>query len=779
MFPYPSGNIHMGHVRNYVIGDICARYHKLKGDEVIHPMGWDAFGLPAENAAIQFKTHPKDWTLTNIKNMKDQLLKLSLDLDWDKELATCNEDYYRYQQELFVDLYNAGLAYKKDAIVNWDPVDQTVLANEQVIDGKGWRTGAIVEKKKLSQWFFKITDYAEELLNDLDKLTLWPEKVKTMQRNWIGKSTGAEIKFKLTAKDKYLNIFTTRPDTIYGATFIAVSINHQIVSEILDNDSIVKIRKSFEDADGDKEKIGVNLNMGCKHPILDKEIPVYVANFVLDNYGEGAIFGCPAHDERDYEFAKKYNLPIIKVIDCLDTELPYAGDGKVINSPILEGLRKEEAIDKIIKYFSESGIGHQKINYKIRDWGVSRQRYWGCPIPVIYYEDGSYRVLEKSELPVYLPYDINLEDKGNALLNKKSWREVICPKTNKKAYRETDTLDTFVDSSWYYIRFLNSKLNKPFDPLQADEFLPVDKYIGGIEHAILHLLYSRFFMKALRDIYSLKIDEPFKQLFTQGMITHKTFKTLDNEWVMPKDVVTKDGKLLKNKTGEKVQEGPSEKMSKSKKNVVEPDEILENYGIDATRVFMISDSPPDRELEWTDEGIQSSKNLVNRIRRYFSNKKGSVNLEIEKEVEKFIDNVEKNILNFSLNKCVANIYTLFNYLEKKNVYLNNNQLSKKILICLFPIVPELSKSLNETLFQSNNFEKWPIVDKDLLIENKIKLPVQIHGKLITTIDTTKGYSEKEILKSIYQLDKIKNKMQNKKVTKVINVQDKIINIIIN
>ena len=779
MFPYPSGNIHMGHVRNYVIGDICARYHKLKGDEVIHPMGWDAFGLPAENAAIQFKTHPKDWTLTNIKNMKDQLLKLSLDLDWDKELATCNEDYYRYQQELFVDLYNAGLAYKKDAIVNWDPVDQTVLANEQVIDGKGWRTGAIVEKKKLSQWFFKITDYAEELLNDLDKLALWPEKVKTMQRNWIGKSTGAEIKFKLTAKDKYLNIFTTRPDTIYGATFIAVSINHQIVSEILDNDSIGKIRKSFEDADGDKEKIGVNLNIRCKHPILDKEIPVYVANFVLDNYGEGAIFGCPAHDERDYEFAKKYNLPIIKVIDCLDTELPYAGDGKVINSPILEGLRKEEAIDKIIKYFSESGIGYQKINYKIRDWGVSRQRYWGCPIPVIYYEDGSYRVLEKSELPVYLPYDINLEDKGNALLNKKSWREVICPKTNKKAYRETDTLDTFVDSSWYYIRFLNSKLNKPFDPLQADEFLPVDKYIGGIEHAILHLLYSRFFMKALRDIYSLKIDEPFKQLFTQGMITHKTFKTLDNEWVMPKDVVTKDGKLLKNKTGEKVQEGPSEKMSKSKKNVVEPDEILENYGIDATRVFMISDSPPDRELEWTDEGIQSSKNLVNRIRRYFSNKKGSVNLEIEKEVERFIDNVEKNILNFSLNKCVANIYTLFNYLEKKNVYLNNNQLSKKILICLFPIVPELSKSLNETLFQSNNFEKWPIVDKDLLIENKIKLPVQIHGKLITTIDTTKGYSEEEILKSIYQLDKIKNKMQNKKVTKVINVQDKIINIIIN
>ena len=779
MFPYPSGNIHMGHVRNYVIGDICARYHKLKGDEVIHPMGWDAFGLPAENAAIQFKTHPQDWTLTNIKNMKDQLLELDLDLDWDRELATCNENYYRYQQELFIDLYNAGLAYKKDAVVNWDPVDQTVLANEQVIDGKGWRTGATVEKKNLSQWFFKITHYAEELLSGLDKLTLWPEKVKTMQKNWIGKSLGAEIKFEIAGKDNFLNIFTTRPDTIYGATFIAVSINHQIISEVLDTASIEKIRKDFEEVSDDKDKIGIKLNLRCKHPILDKEIPVYIANFVLDNYGEGAIFGCPAHDERDYEFAKKYNLPIIKVIDCLDTELPYIGDGKLINSPLLDGLNKDKAIEEIIKFFSKTGTGHKKINYKIRDWGVSRQRYWGCPIPVIYYEDGSYRVLDKSELPVLLPYDISLEGKGNALLNKDEWRKIICNKTNKKAYRETDTLDTFVDSSWYYIRFLNNKLDKPFDPSRANELLPVDKYIGGIEHAILHLLYSRFFMKALRDIYNLKIDEPFKQLFTQGMITHKTYKTNADEWVMPKEVVSKNGKLLRSKTGEAIEEGPSEKMSKSKKNVVEPNVILENYGIDATRVFMISDSPPDRELEWTDEGIQSSKNLVNRIERYFSKKDGDVNLEIEKEVEKFVNNIEKNILSFSFNKCVADVYTLFNYLEKKNVYLYNDKLSKKILICLFPIVPKLSKSLNESLFKSDDFERWPEINIDLLIENKIKLPVQIHGKLITTIDTNKGYSEKEILKSIYELDKIKNKMQNKKVTKVINVQDKIINIIIN
>ena len=779
MFPYPSGNIHMGHVRNYVIGDICARYHKLKGDEVIHPMGWDAFGLPAENAAIQFKTHPQDWTLSNIENMKSQLQRLNLDLDWDRELATCNEDYYRYQQELFIDLFNAGLAYKKDAVVNWDPIDQTVLANEQVIDGKGWRTGAIVEKKNLSQWFFKITDYAEELLNDLDKLELWPEKVKTMQKNWIGKSIGAEIKFKISGKDKLLNIFTTRPDTIYGATFIAVSINHQVVRDVLDEDSIKKIRKDFDMTNEDKEKLGINLNLNCEHPILNKEIPIYIANFVLDNYGEGAIFGCPAHDERDYEFAKKYSLPIIKVIDCKDEELPYIGDGRLINSSMLDGLSKAEAINKIIEYFTKSGTGNKKINYKIRDWGVSRQRYWGCPIPVIYYEDGSFRVLDKSELPVLLPYDVNLEGKGNALLNKESWRKIQCPKTNETAFRETDTLDTFVDSSWYYVRFLNNKLNKPFDREQVNKFLPVDKYIGGIEHAILHLLYSRFFMKALRDIYDLNIDEPFKQLFTQGMITHKTYKTSNNEWVMPKEVVSKNGRLLWDKTGETIVEGSCEKMSKSKKNVVEPNEILENYGIDATRVFMISDSPPDRELEWTDEGIQSSKNLVNRIHRYFSKKKGDVSLEIKKEIEKFVHNIENNILNFSLNKCVADIYTLFNYLEKKNVYLYDDKLSKRILICLFPIVPNLSRSLNKNLFKSTGFEKWPKINADLLLENKLKLPIQIHGKLITTFDTTKGYSEKEILKSIYELDKIKNKIQNKKVTKVINVQDKIINIIIN
>ena len=777
MFPYPSGNIHMGHVRNYVIGDICARYHKLKGDEVIHPMGWDAFGLPAENAAIQFNTHPQDWTFSNIQNMKDQLKKLDLDLDWDRELATCKEDYYRYQQELFIDLYNAGLAYKKDALVNWDPEDQTVLANEQVIDGKGWRTGALVEQKVLSQWFFKITNYAEELLNDLDELTLWPDKVKTMQKNWIGKSIGAEIKFQIVGKDDQLNIFTTRPDTIYGATFIAISVNHNLVSKYLKEDEIEEIKKIFSNNIDDKEKQGILLDIKCLHPILEKEMPVYIANFVLDNYGEGAIFGCPAHDERDYEFAVKYSLPILKVIKCEDNELPFTQDGEVINSPLLNGLKKTEAIKKIIEYFEDKNIGKESINYKLRDWGVSRQRYWGCPIPVIYYEDGNYRVLDKSELPVLLPYDVNLNGKGNALLNHDSWRKIICPKTNKVAFRETDTLDTFVDSSWYYIRFLDNKLGKPFDTNKVNEYLPVDKYIGGIEHAILHLLYSRFFMKALRDIYKLNVNEPFKQLFTQGMITHKTYKTQNEEWVMPKDVIFTKGKLIRDKTKELIQEGPSEKMSKSKKNVVEPDEILENYGISATRFFMISDSPPDRELEWTDEGIQSSKNLVRRIEKYFTIDKTSLKEDTEKIIEKFIYNIEKNILNFSLNKCVADIYTLFNYLEKEKVFLYDSEISKKILVCLYPIVPKMCLNISKELFKSVEIGNWPSINTDLLLETNINLPIQIKGKLVTTIKTKKGYIEEDILKSIYEIDKIKNKILDRKVLKVINVQDKIINII--
>ena len=780
MFPYPSGNIHMGHVRNYVIGDICARYHKLKGEEVLHPMGWDAFGLPAENAAIQFGTHPKDWTLSNINNMKAQLKKLDLDLDWDKEIATCNEDYYKHQQELFIDLYHAGLAYKKDALVNWDPVDQTVLANEQVIDGKGWRTGATVEQKKLSQWFFKITHYAEELLSGLDKLELWPDKVKVMQKNWIGKSTGAEIEFKVSEINKNIKIFTTRPDTIYGATFIAISVNHHVVLDLMDQSEVQRIKDQFNEIENEKEKIGVPLNVSCINPITNESIPLYIANFVLDTYGEGAIFGCPAHDERDFEFAKKYQLPIKKVVECDDTQLPYTGDGIIINSPLLNGLNKNQAIAKIIEYLEQNNFGNKSVNYKLRDWGVSRQRYWGCPIPVIYYEDGTYRVLEKDELPVVLPYDVKLEGKGNALLHNDEWRKIICPQTKKVAFRETDTLDTFVDSSWYYIRFLNNQLDHPFTAEDVNKYLPVDKYIGGIEHAILHLLYSRFFMKALRDIYKLEVDEPFKQLFTQGMITHKTYRTNDNEWVMPADVALLNGNLINRNTKEPILEGPSEKMSKSKKNVIEPNEILDNFGIDATRIFMISDSPPDRELEWTDEGIQSSKNLVNRLERYFDHQQTENTEDALKAVEKFVFEIEKNILNFSLNKCVANVYTLLNFLEKNNFYLGENNLSKKILICLFPLAPTLSSKLFHKLFNIEFIDHlWPEVNQKLIEENDIKLPIQINGKLKSTINTKKGYNEKDLLEEIYKIEKINSKIREKKILKVINVQDKIINIITN
>jgi len=779
MFPYPSGNIHMGHVRNYVIGDITARYHKLKGEKVIHPMGWDAFGLPAENAAIQFGTHPRDWTLSNIKSMKNQLQRLNLDLDWNREIATCNEDYYRHQQELFIDLYKAGLAYKKDALVNWDPIDQTVLANEQVIDGKGWRTGAVVEQKKLSQWFFKITAYAEELLTGLDKLELWPEKVKTMQRNWIGKSVGAEINFSIFNQKEKIKIFTTRPDTIYGATFIALSVNHSLLQNYLKPAEIDKIKDNFDKTDNDKEKVGYRIPFDCLHPILNKKLPIFVANFVLDNYGEGAIFGCPAHDERDFEFAQKYELPVIKVIDCDDSLLPYAGEGLVINSPILNGLSKNDAIEKICQYLENNKIGKKTTNYKLRDWGVSRQRYWGCPIPVIYYEDGSFRVLEKEELPVILPYQVNLEGKGNALLSDDSWRKITCFKTNKIAYRETDTLDTFVDSSWYFMRFINNECATPFQAEEINKYLPVDKYIGGIEHAILHLLYSRFFTKALRDIYQLKIDEPFKQLFTQGMITHKTYKQENGDWVMPKDVAKDDEKLIHLKTREKIIEGPTEKMSKSKKNVIEPDEIIDNYGIDATRIFMISDSPPDRELEWTDEGIQSSKNLVNRIERYFSNQSDNFVDSSITLIEKFVHEIEKNIQGFYLNKCIANIYSLFNHLEKNKIYLFNHELSKKILICIYPIIPATSSDIYKKLFDADvSANQWPNIDKSLIEDNEINLPIQIMGKFVTTISTVKDYNEEEILKSIFLLDKIKSKIGGKEVKKVINVQNKIINIII-
>ena len=779
MFPYPSGNIHMGHVRNYVIGDIYARYQKLKGFDVIHPMGWDAFGLPAENAAIEYKTHPQDWTLKNIDMMKTQLSTLDLSLDWNRELATCNKDYYRFQQEIFIDFFNKGLAYKKNSLVNWDPVDQTVLANEQVIDGKGWRTGADVEQKELSQWFFKISHYAEELGKSLDDLNEWPEKVKVMQKNWIGKSEGCEIKFRLENNNDEINVFTTRPDTIFGATFIALSINHKIIHKFFDKNKIQSIKLEFDKCD-DKEKIGHKLPIFSINPVTGEKIPVFVANFVLDTYGQGAIFGCPAHDERDYDFAVKYQLPIRKVLDCSDEDLPYVENGTMINSKFLDGLKKDEAIKSIVIYLEKEKLGNKKVNYKLRDWGVSRQRYWGCPIPVIYYEDGSFRVLEKDELPVELPYDIQMDGKGNPLIKHSHWRNVVCSKTGKKALRETDTFDTFVDSSWYFIRFLDNKnLREPFNKKIINELMPVDKYIGGIEHAILHLLYARFFTKALRDIYDLKISEPFKELFTQGMITHKTYKNENGSWVLPSDVAIKDDNLIQISTGQKLTQGPSEKMSKSKKNVVDPDEIIRNYGVSATRAFMISDSPPDRDLEWTDAGIQSSKNLTNRIERFFSiiqNHKGMTKNH-EKFIFKCLNDMDSNIENLSLNKYIANIFTLFNYMEKNQVSIKND-LGKKVLICLYPLFPSFIEKLFNELFKDViEKNKWPVIDQSLIKEEILNLPIQVNGKFVTTYKTQMGYNISDIYDNLINIPKINERIKNKKLIKKINVQNKIINLI--
>jgi len=769
----------MGHVRNYTIGDIYTRFLKLKGHEVIHPMGWDAFGLPAENAAIQNKTHPKKWTYENIANMKKELQSLNLDLDWDREFATCDELYYKHQQGMFVDFYKNGLAYKKDSMVNWDPVDQTVLANEQVIDGKGWRTGATIIKKNLSQWFFKITDYAEELLTSIDDLSGWPEKVKTMQKNWIGKSLGAEIQFRIKDTDTYIEIFTTRPDTIFGATFIALSINHEFARACFDENQISELQKEFTNA-GEKEKIGLSLNRYCVHPITGDDVPIYVANFVLDNYGQGAIFGCPAHDERDFDFATKYSIPIIKVVECENSDLPYTGTGKMVNSSFLNDLDQKDAIEKIISHMLERKIGKKSVNYKLRDWGVSRQRYWGCPIPVIYYEDGSHRVLDHDELPVILPENAVFTGQGNPLDNTKDWVEIICKKTGKKAFRETDTLDTFVDSSWYFFRFLDSKnQDKPFDVNKIQEFTPVDKYIGGIEHAILHLLYSRFFTKAIRDIYKLKVNEPFLELFTQGMITHKTFQNYKKEWIRPNEVVIKSGLLVDVVEGKPVKEGPIEKMSKSKRNTIEPKEILENYGLDATRIFMISDSPPDRNLEWTEEGIQGSKNLVNRIHRYFENEATPINKEQIKKIKYFMYNMKENIISFSFNKCVAEIYTLLNYLEKHKVFTGNTDLGKKILTCLFPIIPSITIRILEDKFNGLSAElKWPLVDASEIEEEYISLPIQINGRFTTTYSVDKKYKEDELLKIVLEVAKIKEKVKDSPIKKIIHVKNKFLNIII-
>ena len=661
----------------------------MQGFNVLHPMGWDSFGMPAENAARENNLDPKEWTQKNIATMKRQLCSLGLSIDWDLEISTCDPDYYKHQQSLFIDLYNKGLVVRKETYVNWDPVEQTVLANEQVINGKGWRSNAIVERKKLSQWFFNISKFSEELLEDLNSLTEWPEKVKLMQKNWIGKSVGCEIDFEIEGQNK-VKIFTTRPDTIFGATFLAVSVDHPICKNFSNKDNFLKFKNkasqvgTTEEAIANAEKIGYDTGFRAKHPFIkNKSIPVYVANFILMDYGTGAIFGCPAHDQRDYDFAKKYKIEIIKVVkpkenhEIIKDNKAFDGDGSIINSEFLNGLNISDAKDKIINEIEKKKIGKRKISYRLKDWGISRQRYWGCPIPMIYLKDGKVVPVDKSELPITVPGDVDLNSKGNPLENHPNWKKTKYKKTGEDAVRETDTLDTFVDSSWYFIRFCSPKLkDKPFDEKSLSYWMPVDQYIGGVEHAILHLLYSRFFMRAIKlNDEKIKIKEPFKGLFTQGMVCHETYKNKKGNWLSPEEI--------KNFNKSEITVGPPEAMSKSKKNVVDPESMIKIYGADAIRWFMLSDSPPDRDIQWSNDGVAAAHKFVQRVwslNERAINRKNVKSLEEERKkiltaINKYLFKITSFIEKFQLNVAIASFYEAIRLMEE---YVNENPLKIRI-----------------------------------------------------------------------------------------------------
>ena len=803
MFPYPSGAIHMGHVRNYTLGDLVARYKKAQGFNVLHPMGWDAFGLPAENAAIENNALPSKWTYSNIEAMKIQLKQMGLSYDWDREIATCNPDYYKFEQKMFIDFYKAGIAYKKETIVNWDPIEQTVLANEQVVDGRGWRSGAEVEKKKMKGWFLKISDFAEDLLNEIDNLEKWPDRVKVMQRNWIGKSNGATISFSINNSDDKVEIFTTRPDTIFGATFIAISPQHPLSLKIAINDNkandFIKLceRQSNKAEDLEKaDKLGYETSFTVSHP-FKKEInlKIYIANFILMDYGTGAIFGCPAHDQRDYDFAKKYSLDIIPVV-ANDNILPYTGDGLHINSDFLNGLDTKEAVDLSIKELQKLGIGKETVTYRIRDWGVSRQRYWGCPIPIVFCSNCGEVPLPEDQLPVCLPEDISFDKKGNPLESHPTWKNTKCPKCNQNATRETDTFDTFFESSWYFARFTDLNPSRAFTDEAFKYWMPVDQYIGGVEHAVMHLLYSRFFMRALKFVKTIDLKEPFNSLQTQGMVCHQTFKTQKEKWLFPNQVTKENNTFFHINTKEKVIAGRIEKMSKSKKNVVDPQQIIQTYGADTARFFMLSDSPPNRDMEWSVSGIEGSWRFLNKLWNFV------INLEIEnidynlptnlskshKELlatlNATIEEVTKSIDDFHFNIAVASIRSLFNAISSYKI-LNNDDKSvilynvKKLLILINPMVPHIAEALwenlNEKVLIAN--ESWPIADKSFEEKHLIKIPVQVNGKMRAIIEVQKDLNNDQ-LKQIALKEKNILKFLNDTPKKIIIVPNRIVNFVI-
>jgi len=802
MFPYPSGNIHMGHVRNYTLGDVIANYKRLNGFNVLHPMGWDAFGLPAENAAIQNNLHPKDWTLKNISVMKSQLKRLGLSIDWSKEISTCDDNYYKHQQILFSVLYKKNLIYKKESYVNWDPVDNTVLANEQVIDGKGWRSGAVVERKKLNQWFLNITKYSDQLLNTLNNLTGWPDKVKLMQKNWIGKSEGCEIDFTCNENNSKIKIFTTRPDTIYGASFIAIAPDHPF-TENFKNEQNFKNFKDLalknmgnESVLSKNEKLGFKTQFSVSHPFLSKKIPIYVANFILMEYGTGAIFGCPAHDQRDLEFAKKYNLEIIPVVSpnkSKNIEIKneaYTDDGYIINSDLINDLDSEKAKQKIIEELKKKNIGNSKIIYRLKDWGISRQRYWGCPIPILYREDGKVLLVPEKDLPIKLPEDIDLKKPGNPLANHPTWKYTTCPETGMKAIRETDTLDTFVDSSWYFLRFCSPEKNdRPFDVKEVNYWMPVDQYIGGVEHAILHLLYSRFFTMALQDTYGLKVSEPFKNLFTQGMVCHPTFRTEKNKWVFPKEVLQEKDKLFL-ENGEKVIKGESQAMSKSKKNIVDPDDIINVYGSDAVRWFILSDSPPDRDIQWSDHGIQGAFKYIQKIWRTsekissYKEEKDIKNNKYNERSNALIKDITQCIEKFHINVVIAKLYVFLSLIneaiDSKDV--NSDEIKnifKDYLIIASVFIPYISNECWNKIAGNNNLssQNWPVIKDNLKTKDTCDIVIQVNGKKRAIINVVNNESEENILSKSLAIKNIQVILDQKIIKNKIFVKNKLLNIV--
>ncbi len=840
MFPYPSGRIHMGHVRNYAMGDVVARYKKAQGFEVLHPMGWDSFGMPAENAAIATGGHPKDWTYGNIDAMKAPMKRLGFALDWSREFATSDEAYYKQQQAIFLKFWEKGLVYRKTAKVNWDPVDNTVLANEQVIDGKGWRSGAVVEQRDMDQWFFKITEYAEELLEGLDTLDRWPEKVRTMQANWIGKSEGLQMRFewdqahhepeaslqtKIAISYEILpegvEIFTTRPDTLYGASFIALSPDHPLTQKIARTDPSVQNFRAecakigtTEEAIATAPKLGFDTGLSVEHPFDEtKTLPVWIANFVLMGYGTGAIFGCPAHDQRDLDFARKYDLGVTPVVlpegeDAASFDVgdeAYTGEGTLINSDFLNGLSKDEGISTAIAKIQDMELGDGVTNYRLRDWGVSRQRYWGCPIPVIKCETCGPQPVAEADLPVQLPYEhIDLNIPGNPLDRHPTFKHgtednpVTCPKCGSKAERETDTLDTFADSSWYFARFAGGQGDgqpddKPFDKKIASDWLPVDQYVGGVEHAVLHLLYARFFTRGLRDcgLLDLPSGEPFAGLFTQGMVTHAVFTDEDGEFVMPADVIEDGNRLLHIESKKIIEKGDVIKMSKSKKNVVDPDEIIEGYGADVARWFVLSDSPPERDVEWTESGVigawRFSKkvwSLVSESEKMdpmsvASDAKGDA-LALRRFAHKALEKITAGIESFRFNTSVAQIYELTNALKK---YKDNDAAKAEALGILIRVIAPFMPHLSEECWSHLGGKglcyhaPWPTVDPAMLVEDEVTLPIQVNGKRRSELTAAKDISKDDAEKLALADEAVQRSIDGLTVRKVIVVPGRIINIV--